>query len=78
MIRLEDQSSVGLVLADLRVMHQYTQRQLAAEAGVRQARLSAWETGVEVPTVPLLLRVLPVLDSGLAIVPAAVPDRGAV
>ena len=69
MIRITSPDQIGPVLADLRAMHGYTQRALAAESGIWQGRVSAYERSEDVPTARSLLAILGVLGLGLAIVP---------
>jgi transcriptional regulator with XRE-family HTH domain len=70
MIRIADPSRFGLVVKDLRAMHMLSQRALCAEVGgLTQARLSDWETGKAVPTLPLLIPLLAYFDHDLALIP---------
>jgi transcriptional regulator with XRE-family HTH domain len=68
MIRLDDPGRVGAIVADLRAMGRLTQRDLCAHVGMDPARLSDWETGRAIPTLPYLLPVLDVLGYRLVIV----------
>jgi transcriptional regulator with XRE-family HTH domain len=69
MIRLNDPERIGRSIADLRLLHQLSQRALGAQAGITQARLSDWETGNAIPTLPTLVRVAHALGYDLALIP---------
>jgi transcriptional regulator with XRE-family HTH domain len=69
MIRISDPAHIGPALADLRLMHGLTQRQICADTGIWQGRVSAYERGHEIPAVKSLLTILGAMDLGLAIVP---------
>jgi transcriptional regulator with XRE-family HTH domain len=69
MIRLNDPERIGPSIADLRLLHQLSQRKLGAQAGITQARLSDWETGNAIPTLPTLVRVAHALGYDLALIP---------
>jgi transcriptional regulator with XRE-family HTH domain len=69
MIRIDTAAHIGPALADLRLMHGLTQRQICAETGIWQGRVSAYERGSEIPGIKSLLTILGAMDLGLAIVP---------
>jgi len=68
-IEIVDPKNVGAIIADLRIMGRLSQRALCAEMHMHQARLSDWETGRAIPTIPYLVKALGVLGYQLAIVP---------
>lgn len=70
MIVVGDPTRIGPVLAQLRVMGRLTQRQLADASGLPQGRMSEWETGKILPTLPSLVRFLGTLGWQLALIPA--------
>lgn len=67
MITIEDPARIGTIIAALRSMGMLSQRQLCAEVGMEQARLSDWETGKAIPTIPYLLPILSELGYRLVI-----------
>ena len=69
MIRFTEPMSIGPALGELRRMLGITQRQLCADTGQRQSRLSVWETGSEVPDLRSVLRVAQALGYDLALIP---------
>lgn len=69
MIRVPDPQRIGVILADLRAMNLLSQAALARQVGMQQARLSDWETGKAIPTLPYLTPVLRELGFDLALVP---------
>jgi transcriptional regulator with XRE-family HTH domain len=69
MIRIDTAAHIGPALADLRLMHGLTQRQICADTGIWQGRVSAYERGTEIPGIKSLLTILGAMDLGLAIVP---------
>lgn len=71
MIPIDDPAKIGAVIADLRIMNRYSQRALCAEVGMHQARLSDWETGRAIPSVPYLIRVSRALSYGVVLIPIA-------
>jgi transcriptional regulator with XRE-family HTH domain len=76
MIRLSDPRRVGVILADLRAMNLLSQRALCEATGMHQARLSYWETGKAVPTLPHLVPLLECLGFELALVPVGARPTG--
>ncbi|WP_250029716.1 helix-turn-helix domain-containing protein [Paractinoplanes maris] len=69
-IRITDAAAVGALVADLRSMCLLSQRQLCEEiGGMEQARLSEWETGKAIPTLPYLIPALRALGFDLALIP---------
>lgn len=75
MIRLDDPSRIGAIVADLRAMGMLTQRELSAQVGMDPARLSDWERGTAIPTLPYLLPVLDVLGYQVHIAPGPDDER---
>jgi transcriptional regulator with XRE-family HTH domain len=67
MIPVSDPGKVGAIVADLRAMGRLTQRELCADIGMHQARLSDWETGRAIPTLPHLVPILRALGYQLVI-----------
>lgn len=68
--RITDPAAVGSLIAGLRSMCLLSQRQLCAEIDMHQARLSDWETGRAVPTLPYLIPALKALGFDLALIPS--------
>jgi transcriptional regulator with XRE-family HTH domain len=68
-IRLTDPSRVGVIISDLRIVHMLSQRKLCAEIGITQARLSDWELGKAMPTLPLLVPAFGYFGYDLALIP---------
>lgn len=67
MIAIEDPARIGSIISDLRLMGMLSQRQLCAQVGMEQARLSDWECGRAMPTIPYLVPVLAALGYRLVI-----------
>jgi transcriptional regulator with XRE-family HTH domain len=74
-IRLDDPRRIGAIVADLRAMSLLTQRQICDATGMHEARLSDWERGAAIPTLPLLLPVLAYLGYQLHITPGPDEER---
>nr|WP_221374347.1 helix-turn-helix transcriptional regulator [Actinoplanes polyasparticus] len=68
-IPITDAATVGALVAGLRSMCLLSQRELCQEIGMHQARLSDWETGRAVPTLPYLIPALRALGFDLALIP---------
>jgi transcriptional regulator with XRE-family HTH domain len=68
-IRIGTPEDIGDNLSLLRKLARLTQRGLAAEAGLTQARIGLWELGQVLPSLPNLVRLLAALGYQLAIVP---------
>jgi transcriptional regulator with XRE-family HTH domain len=66
-ITIDDPACIGGIISDLRLMGMLSQRQLCAEVGMQQARLSDWECGRAMPSIPYLVPVLGVLGYRLVI-----------
>lgn len=69
MITIEDPSTLGPIIADLRIMNRLSQRQMCAQIPMHQARLSDWETGRAIPTLPYLVPALKVVGYRILIAP---------
>jgi transcriptional regulator with XRE-family HTH domain len=76
MIRVPDPRRIGTILADLRAMNLLSQRALSHEIGMDPARLSDWETGKAMPTLPHLVPALECLGFELALVPTGARPTG--
>ena len=61
--------TIAAVLADLRLLHKLTKRQVAAAADMGEPQYGSYELGRKVPTVPILLRILATYGATFAIVP---------
>lgn len=59
--------SVGLLLRQARKMAALTQQELAGRVGTAQSAVAAYESGVRVPTLPTLGRLLDACDHDLGI-----------
>jgi transcriptional regulator with XRE-family HTH domain len=69
MIQLKDPTRIGPTVAALRRMSLASQRDVADHIGMDPARLSDWERGHAVPTLPYLVPALGYLGYELHIVP---------
>lgn len=76
MIRIPDPTRIGAVVAALRAMNLLTQREVCAATGLEQARLSEWENGRAMPTLPYLVPVLEELGFELALIPTGARPTG--
>ncbi len=66
MITVEDLSSLGPALKELRNNVRMTQGEVCALAGLKSSQLSRWENGHEKPTLESVVKVLAVLGRDLA------------
>lgn len=67
-------SRFGALIRDRRMSLDRTQVEVASRIGVSQPSYSAYETGLALPTVPVLLRLISELNISPAEVMALLPD----
>ncbi|MEM7357322.1 MAG: helix-turn-helix transcriptional regulator [Acidobacteriota bacterium] len=66
MINVDDLSSLGPALKELRGHVRMTQGEVCASAGLKPSQLSRWENGHEKPTLESVVKVLAALDRDLS------------